>query len=361
MATDKSVETSLDAAGTSARATVARPAYNGLVMHQLRWNAVLSQWVVVSTHRQDRPQMPADWCPFCPGSGRVPDHYDVYLYPNDFPAFSKDAPPYEPYVQEKGLFASTGARGACEVVLYSSDHKLTPSKLTLESWGKIVQLWAHRTRELAAVEDVSTVAVFENCGEAIGVTMPHPHGQIYAMPFVPPLVQAELRSSQNYAGGHSGACLFCDLLRGELDQQERIVFANRSMVVFVPYAARFPSEVAIYPRRHVSSLLGLQDQEQADLAEAISVARRKLDNLYGFVMPLMMSVRQKPFRNTGDAPDAPYHLRVEMLPVQRSATKLKYLASLETAYGTFLADTRPEEKAAELRKAEPATLAEAPG
>jgi len=361
MATDKSVETSLDAAGTSARATVARPAYNGLVMHQLRWNAVLSQWVVVSTHRQDRPQMPADWCPFCPGSGRVPDHYDVYLYPNDFPAFSKDAPPYEPYVQEKGLFASTGARGACEVVLYSSDHKLTPSKLTLESWGKIVQLWAHRTRELAAVEDVSTVAVFENCGEAIGVTMPHPHGQIYAMPFVPPLVQAELRSSQNYAGGHGGACLFCDLLRGELDQQERIVFANRSMVVFVPYAARFPSEVAIYPRRHVSSLLGLQDQEQADLAEAISVARRKLDNLYGFVMPLMMSVRQKPFRNTGDAPDAPYHLRVEMLPVQRSATKLKYLASLETAYGTFLADTRPEEKAAELRKAEPATLAEAPG
>jgi UDPglucose--hexose-1-phosphate uridylyltransferase len=329
-------------------------------MHQLRWNAVLSQWVVVSTHRQDRPQMPADWCPFCPGSGRVPDHYDVYLYPNDFPAFSKDAPPYEPYVQEKGLFASTGARGACEVVLYSSDHKLAPSKLTLESWGKIVQLWAHRTRELAAVDDVSTVAVFENCGEAIGVTMPHPHGQIYAMPFVPPLVQAELRSSQNYAARHSGACLFCDLLRGELDQQERIVFSNRSMVVFVPYAARFPSEVAIYPRRHVSSLLGLKDQEQADLAEAISVARRKLDNLYGFVMPLMMSVRQKPFRNTGDAPDAPYHLRVEMLPVQRSATKLKYLASLETAYGTFLADTRPEEKAAELRKAEPATLAEAP-
>jgi UDPglucose--hexose-1-phosphate uridylyltransferase len=117
--------------------------------------------------------------------------------------------------------------------------------------------------------------------------------------------------------------------------------------------------VAIYPRRHVSSLLGLHDDERADLAEAISVARRKLDNLYGFLMPLMMSVRQKPFRNTGDAPDAPYHLRVEMLPVQRSATKLKYLASIETAYGTFLADTRPEEKAAELRKAEPATPAEA--
>lgn len=303
--------------------------------------------------------MPDDWCPFCPGSGRVPDHYDVYLYPNDFPALSQDAPPYEPYAPETGLFASTGARGACEVVLYSSDHHLPPSKLTVEAWGKVVHLWAQRTRELAAIDDVSTVAVFENCGAAIGVTMPHPHGQIYAMPFISPMVQTELRSSHDYAARRAGACLFCDLLRGELDQRERIVFANRSMVVFVPYAARFPSEVAVYPRRHVSSLLGLHDQELADLAEAISVARRKLDNLYGLVMPLMMSVRQKPFRNTGDAPDAPYHLRVEMLPVQRSATKLKYLATIETAYGTFLADTRPEEKAAELRKAEPATPPEA--
>jgi UDPglucose--hexose-1-phosphate uridylyltransferase len=328
-------------------------------MNELRWNAVLSQWVVVSTHRQERPQMPAAWCPFCPGSGKVPDHYDVYLFPNDFPAFSQDAPPYQPYAPEAGLFASTGARGVCDVVLYSSNHKLPPSKLTLDGWGKVVQLWAQRTRELAAIDDVSTIAVFENCGEAIGVTMPHPHGQIYAMPFISPMVQAELRSSHGYAAGHGGACVFCDLLRGELDQQERIVFANKSMVVFVPYAARFPSEVAIYPRRHVSSLLGLHDDERTDLAEAISVARRKLDNLYGFLMPLMMSVRQKPFRNTGDAPDAPYHLRVEMLPVQRSATKLKYLATIETAYGTFLADTRPEEKAAELRKAEPATPAEA--
>ena len=303
--------------------------------------------------------MPADWCPFCPGSGKVPDHYDVYLYPNDFPALSEDAPPYAPYALEAGLFATTGARGACEVVLYSPDHNLPPSKLTVEGWTKVVDLWTQRTRELAALDDVSNVVVFENCGEAIGVTMPHPHGQIYAMPFISPLVQTELRSSNAYAGAHGGACLFCDLLRGELEQGERIVFANRSMVVFVPFAARFPSEVAIYPRRHVSSLLGLSAAEQSDLAEAISVARRKLDNLYGFLMPLMMSVRQKPFRNTGDAPDAPYHLSVQMLPVQRSAAKLKYLASIETAYGTFLADTRPEEKAQELRNADPATPPEA--
>jgi UDPglucose--hexose-1-phosphate uridylyltransferase len=325
-------------------------------MHQLRWNAILQQWVVVSTHRQGRPQMPADWCPFCPGSGSVPNNYDVYLYPNDFPAFSSDAQPFEPYRSELGLFATTGARGACDVVLYSPDHTLPPSQLSLESWRKIVHLWTKRTAELALIPDVATVEVFENCGEAIGVTMPHPHGQIYAMPFVPPVMQVELASSQNYAASdparlNQGACLFCDVLSGEIEQKERIVFSNQSVVVFVPFAARFPSELAIFPRRHVRSLLDLTETEQVDLAEAISVSRRKLDNLYGFLMPLMMAVKQAPLKQT----TPPYHLHVQFLPIQRSATKLKYLATIETGFGTFLADTRPEEKAEDLRNAEPKT------
>ena len=120
-------------------------------MHQLRWHALLQQWVVVTTARQNRPQMPANWCPFDPGSGRVPDNYDVYLYPNDFPAFSPDAPPFEPI---PGLFAETGPRGACDVVLYSPEHTLPPSKLTLENWRKIVDLWTNRTRDHAANPDI---------------------------------------------------------------------------------------------------------------------------------------------------------------------------------------------------------------
>ncbi len=155
-------------------------------MHQLRWNALLNQWVVVSTHRQHRPQMPVDWCPFCPGSGKVPDSYDVFLYPNDFPGFSPDSDPFSP---EHGLLGSTGARGACDVVLYSPNHTLQPSQLSVENWHKVIDVWTKRTGEHQANPDIASVAVFENCGEIIGVTMPHPHGQIYAMPFVPPIVE----------------------------------------------------------------------------------------------------------------------------------------------------------------------------
>ena len=317
-------------------------------MHQLRWHALLQQWVVVTTARQNRPQMPANWCPFDPGSGRVPDHYDVYLYPNDFPAFSSDVPPFEPCTD---LFGETGPRGACDVVLYSPEHTLPPSKLTLENWRKVVDLWTERTRHHAENPDVAQVAVFENCGEAVGVTMPHPHGQIYAMPFISPLAEKELAASKEFADANGGACLFCRLLEKELADKKRLVAQNEHFVTFVPYAARFPAEVWISSQRHMRTLLDLNDAERASLAESISIIRRKYDALYGFLMPLMMSVRQAPVRQ----PDAPYHLYVQFLPLQRSATKLKYLASIETAYGTFLADTAPEEMAEVLRSSDPKT------
>jgi UDPglucose--hexose-1-phosphate uridylyltransferase len=319
-------------------------------MHELRWHALLQQWVVVSTNRQNRPQMPANWCPFDPGSGKVPDHYDVYLYPNDFPAFSPTADPFAPV---DGLFAHTGPRGGCDVVLYSPEHTLPPSKLSLATWRKVVDLWTERTAQHAANPDIALVAVFENCGEAVGVTMPHPHGQIYAMPFVAPNVQKELASSSEYAKANNGDCLFCRLLCHELEARTRVVAENESFVAFVPYAARFPAEIAIYARRHVRTLPELNDDEKSDLAEIISVIRRKYDNLYGFLMPLMMAVKQAPLQQV----EPPYHLHVQFLPLQRSPTKLKYLATIETGYGTFLADTEPEQMAENLRRCEPVTTA----
>lgn len=329
-------------------------------MHQLRWNAVLRQWVVITTDRQNRPQMPANWCPFDPGSGRVPEHYDVYLYPNDFPAFSPEADAFHglsstaqnghptPSAHE-WLFAETGPRGACDVVLYSPEHTLPPSKLSLENWKKVVEVWTRRTGEHARNPDIATVAAFENCGEAVGVTMPHPHGQIYAMPFIPPITQQELASSREYAAAHDGDCLFCRLMAKEQEAGARVVSTNQHFAAFVPFAARFPAEIGLYARRHVRTLLDLDQDERSSLAEIISIIRQKYDNLYGFVLPLMMTVKQGPLRET----EPPYHLHVQFLPLQRSATKLKYLASIETAYGTFLADTAPEQMAENLRKADP--------
>ncbi len=320
-------------------------------MHQLRWHAVLQQWIVFSTDRQNRPQMPSNWCPFDPGSGKVPDNYDVYLYPNDFPGFAPNADPFTP-IENPDLFAVNGPRGACDVVLYSPEHSLPPSKLTIENWRKIIDVWTRRTAEHAANPDIALVDVFENCGEAVGVTMPHPHGQIYATPFLGPTVEKEVESARHHAQTHDGACLFCDLLAGELKRNERLVSANDHFVAFVPFAARFPAETAIYSRRHLRTLLDLTDAEKTSLASVISIIRRKYDNLYGSFMPLMMAVKQAPLKQT----DVPYHLHIQFLPLQRSATKLKYLATMETGYGVFLADTAPEEMAAHLRNSDPKTV-----
>lgn len=317
-------------------------------MQKLRWHALLQQWVAVSTARQNRPQMPANWCPFDPGSGRVPEGYDVYLYPNDFPAFSPDVDPFDSH--PAGLFAETGPRGACDVVLYSPEHTRPPSQLSVANWRKVVDLWTARTCEHATNPDIALVAAFENCGEAVGVTMPHPHGQIYAMPFISPNVQRELASARQYAQSNSGGCLFCRVLEAEL-QDKRVVAQNHDFAAFVPFAARFPAEIAIYSKRHLRTLLDLTNGEKSNLAEIISIIRKKYDNLYGFLMPLMMAVKQAPLRET----EVPYHFHIQFLPLQRSPNKLKYLATIETGYGTFLADTLPEDMAEQMRRSEPAT------
>jgi UDPglucose--hexose-1-phosphate uridylyltransferase len=310
---------------------------------ELRWHPLLREWVVVAAVRQGRPQMPKDGCPFDPGSGCVPDRYDVHLYANDFPAFQLASEPFDPH---PGEFRATGARGSCDVVIYHPDHNLPPSQLPVEHWRLVIDLWTRRFRELAAHPDLRYVFIFENTGAAIGVTMPHPHGQIYAFPFVPPLAQRELD-----AASESEGCLYCRILDGELADGRRVVAENESFVAFVPFFARWPAEVQIYPRRHFGTLLDMTGGETAGLAAMISLVRRKYDRLFGSPMPLMMMLRQSPVKGE----HAYFHFHVEFCPIQRSATKIKYLAGVESGCGTFLNDTEAEERASALRAAEPIT------
>ncbi len=287
--------------------------------------------------------MPTDWCPFCPGSGRVPEHYDVFLYPNDFAAFRLDGEPFDP---APGLFKTTGARGATDVVLYSPNHNMLPSQLSRECWRKVIALWTRRYSELAANPDIRYVYTFENTGTAIGVTMPHPHGQIYAFPYIPPLAEREMNAARDHFE-KEGECLYCRLLRDELADGRRIVWSNASFAGFVPFAARWPAEMQVYSRRHFGALPDMTAEETADLAEILKVVRTKYDHLFGFPMPLMMILRQRPVK--GEHPY--FHFHVEFYPIQRSATKLKYIAGVESGAGTFLNDTVAEEKARELREA----------
>jgi UDPglucose--hexose-1-phosphate uridylyltransferase len=294
-------------------------------MSELRWHPLLEQWVVVTAHRQDRPQMPSDSCPFCPGSGRVPDSYDVALYPNDFPAFSFDDP---------------NAPGACDVVLYSPEHTRLPSQLPVTQWEKIIGLWARRTTELSKDARGRHVMIFENAGEAVGVTMPHPHGQIYAFPFLPPRVERELASVSAYRQ-ETGDCLYCTILSDEQRDARRIISENADFTAFAPHFARFPYETLIYSRLHRAALADLEAQEIRNLAEILSLMRKKYDRLFRFPLPLMMVVHQSA------------HLYLEFLPLQRSATKLKYLAAVESAAWSFLNDVIPEQAAEALRRAQP--------
>ena len=315
-------------------------------MTELRWNPTVREWVSTASHRQERPLMPEDWCPFCPGSGRVPDNYDVYIYSNDFPAFS--IPALAPAIAGDDFYKVRPAHGKCDVVLYHPDHNTSLPQLPLDHLTKLVQLWRRRFTELKALRGIRYVLIFENKGAVIGVTMPHPHGQIYAFPLIPPRLEKELAAAR----AHQRACqrcLFCDILKKERHDGRRIIAENDAFTAFIPFYARWPYEVHIFPRRHVGALDRFRPAEERALAEILKWVTRKYDNLFQMSFPYMMLLHQAPTR--GKFPY--FHFHIEFYPPHRSKDKLKYLASVESGAGTFLNDSLAEDKAKELRQVPP--------
>jgi len=295
--------------------------------------------------------MPTDWCPFDPGSGRVPDDYDVYIYPNDFPAFS--IPPAEPSIEGDELYRVARSYGKCDVVLYHPDHNTSLPELSVAHITKLVRLWRKRFVELKRTPRIRYVLIFENKGKAIGVTMPHPHGQIYAFPFVPPRLEREVDTARAYQRKHR-RCLYCDILKHERRDGRRVIAENRAFTAFVPFYARWPYEVHIFARRHLGSLDQFQPAEERALAQMLKWVTLKYDNLYGFSFPYMMLLHQAPVKGRFGY----FHFHIEFYPPHRSRDKLKYLAGVESGAGTFLNDSLAEEKAAELRATKPVRLRE---
>jgi UDPglucose--hexose-1-phosphate uridylyltransferase len=290
--------------------------------------------------------MPRDWCPFCPGSGRVPDKYDVHIYPNDFPAFSIPAP--RTAVKGDDFYKVRPSHGKCDVVLYHPDHQTSLAELPVNHILKVVRLWRKRFLELKATPGIRYVQIFENKGEVIGVTMPHPHGQIYSFPFIPPRLEKELSAARAYQHRH-GHCLYCDILKKERRSARCIIAENSAFTAFIPFYARWPFEVHIFSRRHLETLEAFRPSEERSLAEILKWVTLKYDNLYQMSFPYMMLMHQAPTH--GKYPY--FHFHIEFYPPHRSKDKLKYLASIETGTGTFLNDSLAEEKAAELRAVAP--------
>jgi len=322
-------------------------------LNQFRWDPTLREWVAYATHRQDRTFLPpAEYCPLCPTKpGGFPtevprEHYDIVVFENKFPSFSPDAA--APEEVGSALTPTAPGRGVCEVVLYSDDHDATLAGLSERRIRNLIEAWADRYVELGSREFVDYVFIFENKGEAIGVTLHHPHGQIYAYPFVPPQPKRELESAREYRVDN-GRCLHCDLLSQEVSDGRRLVEKGEHFAAFVPFHARFPYEVHLYARRCAPSIADLDDGERRDLTRVLKRVLTGYDALFDMSLPYMMVMHQAP--TDGGDHEGVAHFHIEFYPVNRTAGKLKYLAGSETGAGVFVVDDLPEATAEKLREA----------
>jgi UDPglucose--hexose-1-phosphate uridylyltransferase len=331
-------------------------------MSGMRYNPVLQEWVVTATHRQDRTFLPpAGYCPLCPTSpGGFPTEvdepaYDFVVFDNKFPSLkydpeysSKDDAAAAKQAASDDLYPVRPSQGVCEVVLYSSNHTGTLTDLPLAKLQQLVRVWRDRYEDLGARPDIDYVFIFENKGEAIGVTIHHPHGQIYAFSFIPPKVERAIKSEVAHLE-KTGRCLHCDVIAEERKDGRRIVAESTHFVAFIPFYARYPYEVHIYAKAHLGSLSDFDASIEDDLGAILQVVLKKYDGLWQISMPYMMVMHQRPT----DGQDWPgSHFHIEFYPPLRTPQKLKYLAGCESGAGTFVNDTLPEEKAAELRAVE---------
>lgn len=314
-------------------------------MSELRWNPVLEEWVIVAKGRQHRTHLPdSSDCPLCPGVLEIPGDFEIACFENRFPSLRSD--PQEPEIEGDELYRVRSAQGICEVVVYTPEHEGTLTDQSVQKIYNLIRVWKDRYEELGSRDFIDYVFIFENKGELIGVTLHHPHGQIYAYPFIPPKIRTELNASLKYYREHGNRCLFCEILSKEREYEKRIVAENESFTAFIPFFARYPYEVHIYPNQHASSIAFFDDIVQQELAMILKNVLLKFDNLFNFSFPYIMVMHQEP--TTGEKYDH-YHFHIEFYPPHRTKEKIKYLAGSESGAGSFINDAAAEEKAEELR------------
>jgi UDPglucose--hexose-1-phosphate uridylyltransferase len=320
-------------------------------MSELRYNPLLGEWLATATQRQNRTFLPPpDFCPLCPTKpGHFPTEvpeptYDIVAFENQFPSLKTLPDP--PAIGPNGIYDVHPSQGVCEVVLYSPVHTTSLAAEPVEKIHKLVRVWRHRFDELGRLDFVKYVFIFENKGEAVGVTLHHPHGQIYAYPLVPPVVAKELGRCLEYKH-ETGRCLLCDIVAKEIAFEKRIVAQNDSFAAYIPFFARYPYEVHISAKRHLQAFTDLTSAEECSLAEVLKQVLSAFDRIFNVSFPYIMSIHQRP--SDGAAYDH-YHFHIEFYPPMRTANKLKYLAGSEAGAGMYINDTLAEEKAAEVRQ-----------
>jgi len=398
-------------------------------MFEIRFNPIAGEWVIVAAQRMKRPVLPTDSCPFCPGVGKTPRDYDVFVYQNDYPSMTlatpadswvpvgaglasahrvgldagldaggSETPPLHNTDKETGgdkprpyksaangqpptangqwqagkpaphrasgrlespphtangqlptanLYINKPSFGACEIILYSPDHSANIYDLPDWHIEKLVRCWQQRTRELGSIQGIRYVFVFENRGEAVGVTIHHPHGQIYALPFVPRKIQQEIEACREYLMKNS-RCLLCDMVSEELRHGVRLVAENEHFLCVIPYFARFPFEAHVISRRHVASVIELNDAEALAFGKILQALVRGYDRLFGFAAAYIMAFHQAP---TDGGDYSAYHFHVELYPAHADSKTRKHLSGTEIGIDVFVNPSDVEANAVQLRRA----------
>ena len=313
----------------------------------LRWHPLRGEWVAYAGHRQHRTFLPpAAYNPLAPSTD--PDHptevpagpWDIAVFENLFPALALSGhdPPALRVATEPG-------RGVCEVVVFTQDATASLGRLPLDHFVLLIDVWADRYEELGSLADVAYVYPFENRGVEVGVTLHHPHGQIYAYPFVPPVAARELEQQRAHYEQH-GTGLLEAMITDELADGIRLLYSGSHAVAFMPICARYSYEVWVAPRRAAPSFAALRADERRDFARAMKTVLLKYDGLWNTPFPYILAFHQAPTDGL-DHPEA--HLHAEFYPAYRMRGRLKYLAGSEIGAGVFTADTFPEDKVKELQ------------
>ncbi len=338
-----------------------RPLAPVQVTPQRRYDQLLGEWVVIASHRQDRTYQPAGGqCPLCPSSAasltEIPaPEYDVVVFENRFPTLrtwprdsgtidpdgSASTGPQDP----RSLLRGRSAAGRCEVICFSQCHNACFADLTPAQTATVMAAWVDRSAELALLPEVEQVYCFENRGQEIGVTLSHPHGQIYAYPYITPRTSRVLQTSSDYRR-RTGRNLFDDVLAAERAGRSRIVLEGRHWTAFVPYAARWPYEVHVYPRARVPDLAALPDAARAEFCELYHDLLRRFDRLFDTPAPYISGWHQAPVRRGRNE----FALHLELFTIRRACHKLKYPAGSESGMGSFVNDVGPEAAAQRLRQ-----------
>ncbi len=323
---------------------------------EIRRDPLTGDWVVLATHRQTRTyHPPADLCPLCPSTPERPTEipeagYDVVVFENRFPSFARQVPDTPPTVEGMPMVQVAPARGRTEVVCFTQDHDSSFGQLRPERVRTVLDVWADRTVELGKQPGVVQVYPFENRGTEIGVTLSHPHGQIYAYPFVTPRTELMLATAAEYQARH-GRPVLGDVLASELATGRRVLATNEQWTAYVPAAARWPVEVHVVPHRQVPDLPSLDDAARDAFADVYLRVLHMLDALYDRPLPYVAGWHQAPVRVGRDLA----WLRLELFSVLRAADRLKYLAGSESGMAVWINDVRPEELADRLRANDPAS------